>query len=91
MLNDLENIDQGQWLLHTTHSVMLVIICAKYGKNTIKIALAEEKTQDVPYFSSFSYICVFVVCDHTEKGYLKPHNFACVRTSFILRYNGSFM
>ena len=32
-LNDLEDIGHGQRSLHTTHPPMLVIICAKYGKN----------------------------------------------------------
>ena len=32
---------------------MLVIICAKYGKNSSKNVCAIEGMQDVPYFSSF--------------------------------------
>ena len=31
--NDLEDIGQGQRLLYATHPLILVIICAKYGKN----------------------------------------------------------
>ena len=31
--NDLEDIGQGQRSLYATHSLILVIICAKYGKN----------------------------------------------------------
>ena len=31
--NDLEDIDQGQRSLYATHPFILVIICAKYGKN----------------------------------------------------------
>ena len=31
--NDLEDIGQGQRSSHATHLLMLVIICAKYGKN----------------------------------------------------------
>ena len=34
---DLENIGQGQRSLHATHPLMLVIICAKYGKNASRI------------------------------------------------------
>ena len=29
----LEDIDQGQRSLYATHTLILVIICAKYGKN----------------------------------------------------------
>ena len=32
-----ENIGQGQRSLHTTHPLMLMMICAKYGKNTSRI------------------------------------------------------
>ena len=31
--NDLEDIGQGQRSSHATHPLILVIICAKYGKN----------------------------------------------------------
>ena len=33
LLNELENIGQGQRSLCTTHPPMLAIICFKYGKN----------------------------------------------------------
>ena len=37
------------------HSLMVVIICEKYGKNWSKTICALEKTrQDLPYFSSFT-------------------------------------
>ena len=38
-LNDLENIGlgQGQRSLHATHPLMLMMICAKYGKNASRI------------------------------------------------------
>ena len=35
--NDLENIGQGQRSLHATHPLMLMMICAKYGKNASTI------------------------------------------------------
>ena len=35
--NDLEDIGQGQRSLYATHPLMLVIICAKYGKNPLRI------------------------------------------------------
>ena len=54
-LNDLEGTGQGQRLLRATHSLILVIICAKYGKNTSRTVHAVERTrQDVPYFISFT-------------------------------------
>ena len=31
--NDLDNIGQGHRSLHATHALMLMMICAKYGKN----------------------------------------------------------
>ena len=38
----------------STHLLMLLIICAKYGKNPSRTAHAVEQTwKDVPYFSSF--------------------------------------
>ena len=52
-LNDLEDIGQGKRSLHTTHSLMLVIIFAKYRKNTPCTIFAVEWTKDVTYFSSF--------------------------------------
>ena len=37
-----------------THSLMLVLICAKYGMNPSRTVDAVDWTwQDVPYFSSF--------------------------------------
>ena len=35
--NDLEDIGQGQRSLYATHSLIIVIICAKYGKNPSRI------------------------------------------------------
>ena len=35
--NDPENIGQGQRSLHATHPLMLMMISAKYGKNTSRI------------------------------------------------------
>ena len=53
-LNDLQDIDRGQRSLHATHPLMLVIICAKYGKNPSRTVHAVEQTrQNVPYFSHF--------------------------------------
>ena len=53
-LNDLEDIGQRQRSLYTTHSLMIRIICVKYGKNPSRTVRAEERTrQDVPYLSSF--------------------------------------
>ena len=31
-LNNLDDIGQGKRSLHATHPLMLIIICAKYGK-----------------------------------------------------------
>ena len=54
LLNDLEVIGRGQRSLCMTHPLMLVIICAKYGKNPSRTVHAVEWTrQDVLYFSSF--------------------------------------
>ena len=54
-LNDLEDIGQGQRSLHLTHLLMLVIICAKYGKNPSGTLPAVEWTrQDVTYFTNFT-------------------------------------
>ena len=53
-LNDLEDIDQGQRSLHATHPLMLVIICAKQGKNPSRTVHVVERTpQEVSYFSNF--------------------------------------
>ena len=52
-LNDLEDIGQGQMLLHATHHLMLVMICGKYKKNPSRTVCTVERTQDVSYFSSF--------------------------------------
>ena len=46
-------VGQGQGLLSTTHPLILVIICAKYGKNSPRTVHAVERTQGVPFFSSF--------------------------------------
>ena len=35
--NDLEDVGQGQRSLHATHPLLLMIICAKYGKNASRI------------------------------------------------------
>ena len=41
-------------VLSATHPLMLVIIFAKYGKNTFRTVHTVERTwQNVPYFSSF--------------------------------------
>ena len=54
-LNAHEEISQGQKSLHITHSLILVITCAKYGQNPSRTVCAIEQTQqDVPYFSSFT-------------------------------------
>ena len=53
-LNDPEDIGQGQKSLCATHTLMMVIICGKYGKNPTRTEYAVEQTpQDVRYFSSF--------------------------------------
>ena len=51
-LNDLEDIGHSERSLHVTHPLMLVIICAKYGKNLSRTACAVWTRQDVTYFSS---------------------------------------
>ena len=43
--NDLEDIGQGQRSSHTTHLLMLVIICIKYGKNPSRTIDATERTR----------------------------------------------
>ena len=43
--NDLEDIGQGQTPPHTTHLLMLVIICTKYGKNPSRTVHATERTR----------------------------------------------
>ena len=54
-LNNLEDIGQGQRSWHATHSLMLAIICAKYGKKPSRTVCAVvRKRQDVPYLSSFN-------------------------------------
>ena len=45
-LNDLEDIGQGQRSLWTTHSLMLVIICAQYGKNPSRTVWVTEQTRN---------------------------------------------
>ena len=35
--NDLVDIGQGQRSLHATHPLMLMMICARYGKNASRI------------------------------------------------------
>ena len=44
-LNYLENIGQGQRSLQATQLLMLVIICAKYGKNPSRTVDATERTR----------------------------------------------
>ena len=44
-LNDLEDIGQGQTSSHTTHLLMLVVICIKYGKNPSRNEDATERTR----------------------------------------------
>ena len=54
-LNDLEDLGQCQSQLCTTYSLMIVIICAKYGEIPSRTVHAVERTwQDVPYLSSFT-------------------------------------
>ena len=53
-LNDLEDIGKGHRSLYTTHLLMLVIICAKYGNNPFRTVRAVERTQGVSYFSSLT-------------------------------------
>ena len=45
MLNDLENIGQGQRSSHATHLFMLVIICTTYRKNPSGTVDATERTR----------------------------------------------
>ena len=40
--NDVENIGQGQRSLHATHPLMLMMICAKYGKKIFFKVKAEK-------------------------------------------------
>ena len=49
-LNDLGDIGQGQRSLCITHSLMLGIICAKYGKNPSRTVCAVERTQDWQFY-----------------------------------------
>ena len=51
-LNILDDIGQGQRSLHVPH-LMLVIICAKYGKISRTVSAVERTQQDVSYLSSF--------------------------------------
>ena len=47
-LNDLDYIGQDQRSLCMAHPLMLVVICAKYGKNPRRTVCAVERTrQDV--------------------------------------------
>ena len=50
-LNNFEYIGQGQRSLSATRPLMLMIICAKYGKNSTSAVKRTHK--DVPYFISF--------------------------------------
>ena len=52
-LNDLKDIRQGQRSLHPTHSLVIVVICAKQGNNASRTVHAVERTREVPYFCSF--------------------------------------
>ena len=53
-LNDLEDIGQCQRSSYMAHPLMLVINCAKYGKNPSRTVRAVEETrQDVTYSSNF--------------------------------------
>ena len=55
MYHDLEDIGQDHKSLCATNTLILVIICAKYGKNSSRnVRAVERKQQDVPYFSSFT-------------------------------------
>ena len=52
-LKDLKDICESQRSLCMTHPLMLVIICAKYGKNPSRTVHAVEWTkQDEQYFNS---------------------------------------
>ena len=52
--NYLIDIGESQRSLHTAHPLMLVIICAKYGRNPSRTVHAvEQMGQDITYFSSF--------------------------------------
>ena len=52
-LNNIEDINQAQRSSCATHPVILMIICAKYGKNSARTIYAVEQTrQDVPHFIS---------------------------------------
>ena len=44
-LNNLDDIGQGQRSLHATHLLKLVIICAKYEKNSSRTVSAVERTR----------------------------------------------
>ena len=54
-LNDLDGIGQDQRSMSTTHPVMLVVICAQYGKNPSRTVDVTERTRHAvrTYFSSF--------------------------------------
>ena len=52
-LNDPEDKSQGERSFHVTHPLMLVIICAQYGKNLSRTVCAVERTQDVPHLAVF--------------------------------------
>ena len=52
-LNNHEDMGQYQGSFCTTHHLMLVIICTKYGRNPSRTVCALERIrQNVPYFSS---------------------------------------
>ena len=53
-LHNLEDKGQDQRSLRVMHPLMLVIICAKYRKNSSRTACAVERTQDVTHFNSFT-------------------------------------
>ena len=44
LLNDIENIVQGQKSLQTTRTLLIVIICTKHGRNPSRVVGATERT-----------------------------------------------
>ena len=59
--NDLEDIGQGQRPLYATHPLILVIICAKYGKNPLRpvdlfFKVKAEKFKKLAKYSNFQIL-----------------------------------
>ena len=56
--NDLEDIGQGQRSLHATHPRILVIICAKYGKNpsrTVDFYFQCQRRKILTFWQNFKF------------------------------------